>query len=422
MKLTKKIVALILSVLFVAACFAGCSGANDNTETEPAAAGQTVKVGLITLHDENSTYDKNFIDAATEACGKMGVELVQKNNIEEGQACYDAAAELVDEGCNLILADSFGHEDYMIQAAQEFPEVQFLHATGTKAHTAGVSNYHNAFAAIYEGRYLAGIAAGMKINEMIDAGKITADQAKMGYVGAYTYAEVISGYTSFYLGAKSVCPTVTMDVTFTGSWYDETAEKEAAQKLIGDGCVLISQHADSMGAPTACENANVPNVSYNGSTGSACPNTFIVSSRINWAPYLEYAIETVKAGAAIDTDWIGTIDTDSVLLTEIGSAAAQGTQEAIDAAKEALKAGTTHVFDTSTFTVTVTDEKNVNATVDANGVLTGYMADVDTDEAFTPDTEVVADGYFHESDPEHRSAPYFDIQIDGINLLDVNFG
>ena len=118
----------------------------------------------------------------------------------------------------------------------------------------------------------------------------------MGYVGAYTYAEVISGYTSFFLGARSVCPSVTMEVTFTGSWYDETAEKEGANKLIEDGCVLISQHADSMGAPTACETAGVPDVSYNGSTESACPNTFIVSSRIDWAPYFEYAMGCVASG------------------------------------------------------------------------------------------------------------------------------
>ncbi|MFR5782797.1 MAG: BMP family ABC transporter substrate-binding protein, partial [Oscillospiraceae bacterium] len=212
-----------------------------------------------------------------------------RTNVPEGQECYDAAAELADDGCNIVFADSFGHEDFMIQAAA-VPRVQFCHATGTKAHTEGLDNYHNAFASIYEGRYLAGIAAGMKLNEMIEAGEITEDQAKMGYVGAYTYAEVISGYTSFYLGAKSVCPSVTMDVTFTGSWYDETAEKEGANNLIAGGCVLISQHADSMGAPTACEVAGVPNVSYNGSTIDACPNTFIVSSRIDWAPYFEYMI------------------------------------------------------------------------------------------------------------------------------------
>ena len=262
----------------------------------------------------------------------------------------------------------------------------------------------------------------MKLNEMIDAKKIKASEAKMGYVGAFTYAEVISGYTSFYLGAKSVCPTVTMEVSFTGSWYDETLEKEAATKLINDKCVLISQHADSMGAPTACEAAGVPNVSYNGSTVASCPNTFIVSSRVNWAPYFEYAIKCVEEGKAIDTDWTGDLATNSVVLTDINEkAAAKGTQEAIDKAKKDLEDGKIHVFDTNNFTVTVDKKNNVNtkATVDKNGKLTGYMADVDTDEKYEGDTEAVKDGYFHES--ESRSAPYFDIQIDGIKLLNAKF-
>ena len=419
MKITKRVLAVILAALFAVAAFAGCSAAT-NDEGKDNTDAKTVKFGLITLHDENSTYDKNFISAAVEAAEACGVELVQKNNIEEGQAAYEAAAELVDEGCNLILADSFGHEDYLIQAAKDFPEVQFLHATGTKAHTEGLSNFHNAFAAIYEGRFLAGVAAGEKLNEMIEANKITADKAKMGYVGAYTYAEVISGYTSFYLGAKSVCPTVTMEVSFTGSWYDETAEKEAAQKLINNGCVLISQHADSMGAPTACEKAGVPNVSYNGSTESACPNTFIVSSRINWAPYYEHCIKAVQEGKEIETDFVGTVSDNSVCLTDFGAKApAAKTVESVEAAKKGLADGSIHVFDTSTFTVTVTADKNANAKVDADGHLTSYMADVDSDAAYQGDTEVVADGYFHES--EHRSAPYFDLQIDGIELLDVAF-
>ncbi|MCR4871398.1 MAG: BMP family ABC transporter substrate-binding protein, partial [Atopobiaceae bacterium] len=219
-----------------------------------------------------------------------------KTNIPEGQECYDAAAEFADAGCSLIFADSFGHEDYMIQAAKEFPEVQFCHATGTKAHTEGLDNYHNAFASIYEGRYLAGVAAGLKLQELADAKKLQGKTPKMGYVGAFTYAEVVSGYTSFFLGAKSIVPDVTMDVTFTGSWYDETAEKEGATKLINSGCDLISQHADSMGAPPACESAGGPDVSYSGSTSEACPEAFIVSSRINWAPYYEYAINAAKAG------------------------------------------------------------------------------------------------------------------------------
>ena len=380
------------------------AGSSEAAESEASVTG--VKAGFIFLHDENSTYDLNFMNGAKAACEKLGIEYMTKTNIPEGQEAYEAACELADAGCNFIFADSFGHEDYIIEAAKEYPNVQFSHATGTKAHTENLDNYHNAFASIYDGRYLAGVVAGMKLNEMIANGDITEDQAKMGYVGAYTYAEVISGYTSFFLGARSVCPSVTMEVTFTGSWYDETAEKEGANKLIEDGCVLISQHADSMGAPTACETAGVPNVSYNGSTESACPNTFLVSSRVNWEPYFEYAIKCVANGEAIDTDWCGSLATESVVLSDLGTAVAEGTQEAVDKAAEAIKAGTLHVFDTSTFTV-------------EGKPLDSYMADVDTDANYETDTEVVSDGYFHES--EYRSAPYFNVQIDGISLLDTAF-
>lgn len=372
-----------------------------------ASEPEAIKVGFIFLHDENSTYDNNFMIAAKNACEAAGAEAVLKTNVPEGQECYDAAAELVDDGCSIVFADSFGHEDYLIQAAKDFPEVEFCHATGTQAHTVGIENFHNAFASIYEGRYLAGIAAGMKLNEMIEAGEITPEEAKMGYIGAYTYAEVISGYTSFFLGARSVCPTATMDVTFTGSWYDMALETEGATKLIEGGCVLISQHADSMGAPSTCEAAGVPNVSYNGSTLDAAPNTYIISSRINWEPYFAYIIDCVRNGEEIDTDWTGTIATGSVELTELNEdVAAPGTQEAIDAAIAGFEDGSIHVFDTATFTV-------------GGATLDEYMADVDTDAAFTPDTNVIADGYFHES--EFRSAPYFDLQIDGINLLDTAF-
>ena len=369
------------------------------------------KAGFIFLHDENSTYDLNFIKAADEVREALGFsedQFIYKTNVPEGAECYEAAKDLVEQGCTVIFADSFGHEDYMIEAAKKYPQVQFCHATGTRAHTEGLDNYHNAFASIYEGRYLAGIAAGMKLNELIAAGKFTAEEAKIGYVGAFTYAEVISGYTSFFLGARSVCKSVTMEVTFTGSWYNESAEKEAANRLIANGCKLISQHADSMGAPTACESAGIPNVSYNGSTKVACPNTFIVSSRINWAPYFKYAIEAVLDGKKIDTDWTGTIATESVLLTEVNEqAAAAGTQAAIDAAKAKLLDGSLKVFDTATFTV-------------GGKALTSYMADVNTDVAYEPDTEVITDGAFAES--KFRSAPYFNVEIDGITLLDRNYG
>ena len=416
----KKFVALLLALAMV---FALCACGNSNSaapkqddaaessqpsdnasENQSAADLSALKVGFIFLHDENSTYDLNFMNAAKEACETLGVESVFKTNIPEDQSCYEAAAELADAGCNIVFADSFGHEDYIIQAAKEFPEVQFCHSTGTKAHTEGLDNYHNAFASIYEGRYLAGVAAGLKLNEMIDNGDFAAEDAKIGYVGAFTYAEVVSGYTSFFLGARSVCPTATMEVTFTGSWYDETAEKEAANKLSANGCKLVSQHADSMGAPTACETAGVPNVSYNGSTISACPNTFIVSSRIDWAPYYEFVINAVANGETIPADWTGTLATGSVVLTEVNeAAAAAGTADKIAEVKAALEAGTIHVFDTANFTV-------------GGETLTSYMADVDTDANYEADTEVILDGYFHES--EMRSAPYFDLRIDGITLLD----
>ena len=399
----KKTIALLLSLVMVIGmvAFTGCGSKDDSSN------GGDFKVGFICLHDENSTYDKNFIDAANAACEELGVEAVIKTNIPEGQECYDAAAELVDAGCGIVFADSFGHEDFMIQAAKDFPEVQFCHSTGTKAHTENLANYHNAFASIYEGRYLAGVAAGMKINEMIEAGNITADEAKMGYVGAYTYAEVVSGYTSFFLGARSVCESVTMEVTFTGSWYDEALEKEAANKLINDGCVLVSQHADSMGAPTACEKAGVPNVSYNGSTQDACPNTFIVSSRIDWTPYYVYAIKAAQGGEAIEADWTGNLETGSVVLTDVNEeVAAEGTADKIAEITKKLEAGELQVFDITTFTV---DGKEVDS----------YKADVDTDADYVKDTEVIENGAFQES--KFRSAPYFDLQIDGIKLLDTKF-
>ena len=394
----KKALSLILAVLMLASavlCFASCE-----TKDE-------FKVGFIFLHDENSTYDKNFIDAAKAACAALGLsedQMILRVNVPEGAECYDTACELVEAGCDLVFADSFGHEDFMIQAAKEFPNVQFCHATGTKAHTEKLPNYHNAFASIYEGRYIAGIVAGMKLNEMIASGKITAEQAVIGYVAAWPYAEVKSGYTSFFLGARSVCPSATMKVEYTNSWFDIALEKTAAEKLIGDGCVLISQHADSEGAPKACDAAGIPNVAYNISTKDIAPNTWLISSKIDWTPYMKLIIEKTRDGKGneIPYDWCGGIKEGSVVLTELNTAlAAEGTQDAINAAIEAFKAGTLHVFDTNTFTV--------------NGAkLESYLADVDDLGDYVGETEVVLNGYFNESGADMRSAPYFDLIIDGI--------
>ena len=421
----KKILSLCLAVLMIASLcsvMAACDMGNNQAKMTESPLPEAelkkdfevpadFKIGFILLHDEQSTYDLNFINAVEKvktALGLTNEQVIYKKNVPESNACYEAACDLVDEGCDIIFADSFGHETHLLKAAQENPDVEFCHATGTMAHTAGLDNFHNAFASIYEGRYLAGVAAGLKLNEMIEKGEITANQAKMGYVGAFTFAEVISGYTSFYLGAKSVCPSVTMEVQFTGSWYDENGEKSAATALINNGCVLISQHADSMGAPSVCEEKNVPNVSYNGSTHESCPNTFIVSSRIDWAPYYMYIIKSYCQGTPIAADWCGGAEQGSVVLTGINeNAAAEGTYAKLVEVAAKLKSGEIKVFDTNNFTV---EGKKLDS----------YLADVDTDPAYEKDTEAIANGYFNES--AFRAAPYFDIFIDGIKLLNTNFG
>ena len=406
-KLLPIVLLVVLCVSLSLGVLAGCE------TTKPV-------VGLIALHDSNSTYDKNFIDAFEAACQAKGLkkgEYVIVTNVPESEECYNKAAELADAGCKAVFADSFGHGSHILRAAQEFTDVQFCHATGTDAiNNPNLTNFHNAFASIYEARYLAGVAAGLKLKEMIDTNTLPATSQmvdgnyKIGYVGAFTYAEVISGYTSFYLGVKSIVPNVTMEVTFTGSWYDEKAEKSAAETLIANGAALISQHADSMGAPTACDNAGVPNVCYNISTKTKCPNSYVIASRINWQPYFEIMIEGVLNGTEIPHDWVGTIATGSVEVMELGTAAAQGTQEKLDAVKKQLVDGTLHVFDTNNFTVK--GEK-----------LTSYTVHLGTENA-PIDKEAINDGIFCESDLTNglRSAPYFDIQIDGITLLNTDFG
>ena len=365
---------------------------------------------LICLHGDNSSYDKNFIDAFKEACKVEGLTEKQytivTNIPEEGNKCYKKAKRFAKKGYKVVFADSFGHEAAMLKAAKQYKDTEFCHATGTTAHTENVANFHNAFASIYEGRYLAGVAAGLKLEEM--------GEAKMGYVGAYPYAEVISGYTSFYLGAKSVVDKVTMDVTYTNSWYDETAEKNAALKLIEKGAKLVSGHADSMGVPTACKEKNVPNVFYNGVN----PNneTFVIASKINWQPYFQLMIrKALGKETAIPTDYTGTLATDSVQVTELGGAVAAGTQAKLEEVKAKLVSGELKVFDCSKFTVKNAAATNKNITMDADGHLTQYKADVNTDTAFTPDTDVVENGIFLES--SKRSAPYFDIVIDGITII-----
>jgi len=396
----------------------GCGNSN---------SGDAVKIGLICLHDNNSTYDKNFIDALDVAVKNLGKKVIFEKNclltgVNEDEACLEAANDLVDKGCKVIFADSFGHQAYMLQAAKANPDVHFCHATGTNAKTSGLDNYHNAFASIYQGRFLAGYAAGLKLVDSKSAEQINAG-LKVGYVGAYTYAEVMSGYTSWFLGVRNALrdynlddSKVTMDVSFTGSWYDPNGEASAADALIKDGCVLISQHADSMGAPGTCEEAGIPNVTYNVETNKECPKTYLAYSRINWAPYYEAVVNAVYEGKSIEGEvnknWTGTIESGSVEynvnwnnLTADASKLADYKAKFAAVEKDVKEKAAKKVFDCSTFTV-------------GGQHLTTYMADTDGDADFKPDAEaIVKDGdnyYFNES--ALASAPYFNVEIDGINL------
>ena len=415
----KKVVTLLLVLAMTVGLFTGCSsnkGGNDNTpatpsgtETEtgseatPEASAADIKVGIIYIGDENEGYTAAHMDgikAMVTSLGLSSSQVIEKTHIGEDESAYDAIVDLAEQGCNIVFANSFGHEDYMIQAAQEFPEVQFAHATGFQAASSGLPNMHNYFTAVYESRYVSGVVAGLKLNDMITKGEITAEEAKMGYVGAYPYAEVVSGFTAFYLGAKSVCPSVTMEVQYTDSWADMTAENEVAKQLIANGAKLISQHADTTGAPTAAEDAKVPVVGYNVDMTSVAPNTALTSATINWGPYYTYAVKSVIDGTAIAADWSKGYVDGAVAISPINeSVAAEGTADKVAEVEAALKAGTLKVFDTSTFTVNGSTLEEVIA---SNADYEKYSANV-------------SDGYFHES--ELISSPAFGVIIDGITEL-----
>ncbi len=413
----KKLLCVLMTMAVTAGMLAGCGSQSADTEktdadaagstasTETAATGEKtdasdIKIGVIYIGDENEGYTEAHmlgIDDMQKNLGLSDDQIIEKTNIPEDESCYDAAVDLADQGCTAIFATSFGHEDYLIQAAQEYPDIQFFHATGYQAASSGLSNMHNYFTKIYEARYVSGVVAGMKLNQMIEDGTITADAAKIGYVGAYPYAEVVSGYTSFYLGAKSVCPTATMEVQYTNSWADMSGEAEVATQLISDGCVLISQHADTTGAPSACEEKKVPCVGYNVDMTSVAPDAALTSAANNWGAYYTIAVKSLIDGDTIPTDWAEGFNDDVVYITDLNSAVvADGTEDKVNEVEAALKDGSLHVFDTSTFTV---GGEKLEDLIEKGGDYEKYA-------------DYVSDGYYHES--EITSAPSFDIRIDGI--------
>lgn len=429
----KKFVVLFVALAMVAVLFAGCSqpapAQSSAAESSAAAsaseapstsmeAAAPVKIGVILVHDENTGYDFAHIEGIRTAAAATGIaddQIIWKYNIPEDETCLDTATDLVEQGCTAIFSDSYGHQSYMQQAASENPDVTFVAMTGDTAALSGLPNFKNAFNDTYQSRYVSGVVAGMKLAELVADGKVTdknmdADgNIKMGYVGAYPYAEVVSGYTAFYLGVKSIVPNVVMDVSYTNSWYDPTAEAEAANALVASGAIIISQHADSTGAPAACQalldsGTTVYCVGYNVDMLSVAPTAALTSAQNNWSVYYTYAFNSLVNGQDIATDWAEGYNEGAVMISPLGESCAPGTAEKVAEVEAALKDGTLHVFDTSTFTV-------------GGEPVTSFLA-IDVDGDWVGDEgEAISDGYFHES--TLRSAPYFSLRIDGITELNA---
>lgn len=404
----KKFLAILL-VISMVFCFAACGGGSSNEGGSEEAGDTVYQVGMVCIGDDNAAYDRNFYMAADEAQKILAdkginIEWTKTYNHPEGDPVAVDCEELAGAGCIAVFCNSYGMEPAMLTVAGDYPDTVFVGMTNEGSWKDDLANTVNAFPSIYEGRYLAGVAAGMKLQEMIDNGEIKAEEAVIGYVGAYTFAEVISGYTSFFLGARSVCPSATMMVEFIGSWGDPTMEAAAAQDLIDKGAKLISQHSDSTTPATTAQSNGVPHVGYNISMSDVAPEASLISSRIDWTNYFVYVIETIVNGGTVDQDYCqhGLKDGD-VALTELNEAiAAEGTQAKIDEVRAQIESGELQVFDTSTFTV------------DGKEVTTAFALDTDGD--FAPDSEeAVFDGAFHES--YFQSAPYFALRIDGIKLL-----
>ena len=378
-------------------------------EAAPAeTSGGKLKVGVVLVGDENEGYTFAHMDGIRKAAAAVGLsdsDIVWFYNIPESEECYDKCIECVEQGCNLVITNSYGHQTYCQQAAEETPDVEFVAMTGDTALKSGLPNFHNAFNMTFESRYVSGLVAGLKLKEMMDQGLVT--DPYIGYVGAYPYAEVVSGYTGFFLGIKSIVPDAHMDVQYTNSWFDIQGEGKAAEALMARGCCIIGQHADSTGAPKAIQTAKdngkaVYSVGYTIDMLAAAPTAALTSSTNDWSVFYTEAFQTMLDGGKLPTDWSKGYEAGAVAITALGPEVAPGTKEAVDAAEAAIKAGTLHVFDTSTFTV--------------GGAPVTSAFTFDSDGDWNNDTnEGIVDGYYHES--EYISAPSFSLRIDGITEL-----
>lgn len=418
--MSRKILAALLALLLLvtAVSLVSCGGTGDD-----------FKVAVILVGDETEGYTKAHMDGINAAAAKLGIkdsQIIWKKFVKETSDCLDAAEDLVDQGCNLVISNSYGHQTFMAEAAKKYPDVTFIAMTGDFAEISGLPNLCNAFTRVYESRYVSGVVAGLKLKELVDTGKVSktatpnaydGEDIRIGYVGAYPYAEVVSGYTAFYLGLKSIVSNVKMTVKYTGRWFHFEDEKTTANALIDLGCVIIGQHADSEGAPTACETANkagkvVYSVGYNVDMLAAAPTAALTSATNTWEVYYEYALGAAMKGEKIAQNWAEGYNKNAVNITALGTSCAAGTQDKVNEVVAAIKAGTLRVFDTNSFTVGGAKVTTAEIDLSYYDFSTGAPVLVYSGDK----KEAIKDGYFDES--TFRSAPYFALRIDGIVELD----
>lgn len=327
----------------------------------PAIAKEDIKVGVIHITDpaEGSgytyTHDQGIV-GMQENLGLSEEQIVRKNNVNDSDATAieNAIRECIEEGCNIIFATSWGYMDSCEALAEEFPEVIISHGTGYKSNGANFNNY---FGRIYQARYLAGIAAGLKT-----------ESNKIGYVAAMGQdnSEVTGGCNAFAMGAYSVNPDCEVYVKVTNSWFDPEGEAQAAEALIAEGCDVIGQHCDTPNPQTTAEKAGVFGVGYNSDMSKDAPAAVLTSVMWDWSVYYTQAVQAAMDGAWTGENYFGGMDDGLVDIAPLSDLCADGTAEAIEEAREKLLSGW-DVFDGVI-------ETNDGSTVGAEGE---HMSDAD---------------------------------------------
>ncbi len=363
-------------------------------ETPPPLSVTTIKIGMLYPEEEAEAAQGAHAKGAADMLKALGIQesryYPQYGVSPEGQAVIRAALlKLVEEGCHIIFGTDPAYGAPMAQMAKENPEIVFCTAEGGQDEGAGLSNYHIYYAKIHQGRYLAGIAAGMKTQTN-----------HIGYIATTPGAETISAFTAFYLGAKSVNPEVTMDVLYAGTLPGSNREEQAAQGMIERGADVIAEHRDGGSAVALVAQRNhVWHIAYGSDQRTAAPQASLICTGIDWSQYMIYAVRCIIQNEPLPAAWSGGLESGAVMLLPINQEeAALGSFEAIADTKARLEAGTLHVFAGALKTA----GGEPAAITDTNGNILCQFAD---DQAVYMESDIY-------------SAPFFNALIEGISLVE----